>query len=227
MHKTREDRLAMAGRVSDWAKAHVAMIAVSEVAAQQTTTVITSYEAVNGARGGAAKRTRELTTAGNEQRKTLQRLLTALQGPLTRVATRLNDGDLLASATLTAKSLRKLRPAGLRGVAAALLKAAARPDVASELAKQGLTAAALAPLQAAYDTYAAAQPKARRTIDERVVAGEKLETLVDALMKEIYELDDDMKAFALLNPDLLAAYKQARKIIDTGARPGPGNAPVA
>ena len=55
-------------------------------------------------------------------------------------------------------------------------------------------------------------------IDERVVAGEKLETLVDALMREIYELDEDMKAFGLLNPGVLAAYEQARVIVDVGTR---------
>ena len=193
-------------------------IAVSEVAAQQAADVQAGYDAVSGARGGTAKRTRTLTKEGRECRKELRRLLPALLGPLARVAGRLNDGDLLASATLTAKSIQRLRPAGLLGVAKALLTAAARPDVAPELAKQGLTPATLQPLQKAYDAYQEAQPKPRRTIDERVVAGEKLEALVDALMKEIYELDDDMEAFALLNPDLLAAYKQARVIVDVGTR---------
>ncbi len=219
MDKIREDRLSMAGRVADLLTLRAADIAVSEVAGLQATVVQTGYTAVSGARGGVAKRTRELTKEGRAKRLALLTLLPALQGPLVRVANRLEDGALLASATLTRKSLQKLRPAGLLGVASALLATTQRADVAAELKRQGLTAATLQPLQDALKAYNDAQPKPRRTIDDRVVAGEKLESLVDALMKEIRELDDDMKAFALLNPELLAAYTQARKIIDTGARP--------
>ncbi len=218
MDKQRENRLSMAGRVRDLLKEHAADLTVSEVAAQQAADVRAGYDAALGARGNTAKRTRTLTKEGRATRNTLRRLLPALQGPLARVASRLNDGALLASATLTTKSIQRLRPAGLLSVTQVLLTAAARADVAPELARQGLTAATLQPLQLAFETYKEAQPKPRRTIDERVVAGEKLESLVDALMQEIYALDEDMKAFALLNPELLAAYEQARVIVDVGAR---------
>lgn len=150
-------------------------------------------------------------------------MLPALLGPLSSIATRLGDNGLLASATLTSKQLRKLRPLAFIGVAESVLKSAARPDVVPELAKQGLTAAALKPLHDALKVYKTAQPATRQTINERVLAGAALEELLAALMEEVRQLDADMKAFKLLNRALFDGYQQTRKLVTTGGR-GSGGA---
>ncbi|KAA9339754.1 hypothetical protein F0P96_03825 [Hymenobacter busanensis] len=148
-------------------------------------------------------------------KKTLLELLPALLGPLSRIATRLQDNDLLASVTLTSK---QLRPLAFSGVVDSVLKSAARADVVPELAKQGLTATALKPLHAALEAFKTAQPATRKTINERMLAGAALEDLVDALMGEVRQLDADMKAFKLLNRALFDGYQQARKLVTTGGK---------
>ena len=65
----------------------------------------------------------------------------------------------------------------------------------------------------------------RKSIDERVLSGAALEDLVDDLMDEVRTLDEDMKAFKLLDRPLFDGYEQMRKIIDSGGgrrRPGEG-----
>jgi hypothetical protein len=216
MRQDKEDQLVMCGRVADYVTENKAGIAVSEVAAEQAAEVATTYAKVAGARGGTAKRTKKLSEAAATAKATLLDLLPALLGPLGRVATRLADDDLLASVTLSNKQLRKLRPLAFIGVVGAVLKSAARADVASELTKQGLTAQALAPLDKALDSFQKAQPAPRRSIDARVLSGAALEDLLDDLLAEIRTLDEDMKAFKLLDRPLYDGYVQMRKIINSG-----------
>ena len=107
------------------------------------------------------------------------------------------------------------------GILKGLLATAAQPAVADNLVTgYKLTAKKLQPLRDAVEAFRGAQPQPRKTIDERVRAGEKLEGLVDSLMKEVRDLDEDMKAFVLLDGELYGDYLQVRKIIDTGSRPG-------
>jgi hypothetical protein len=80
----------------------------------------------------------------------------------------------------------------------------------------------LAPLAAALEDFRKAQPAARKTIDDKVLSGAALEDLVDDLMDEVRTLDEDMKAFKLLNRPLYDGYLQVRKIISSGG----GTAPV-
>ena len=216
MEQYKEDQLAMCGRVVPYLTENAAALAKSPVAAEQATAVATVYNKVAGARGGTAKRTQQLTETAKTAKKELLELLPALLGPLSRVAARLKDDDLLASATLSNKQLRKLRPLAFGGVVGAVLSSAARPDVAPELAKQGLTANALKPLTTALAAFRTAQPAARKTIDERVLSGAALEDLVTDLMDEVRTLDEDMKAFKLLDRPLHEGYVQMRKIIDSG-----------
>ncbi|SHJ49927.1 hypothetical protein SAMN02745146_3260 [Hymenobacter daecheongensis DSM 21074] len=220
MNKDKEDQLVMCGQVVDYVTENKDALAASEVAAEQADEVAEHYAQVEGARGGTAKRTKSLTADAKAAKKTLLELLPALLGPLSRIATRLQDNDLLASATLSSKQLRKLRPLAFVGVVDAVLASAARPDVVPELAKQGLTAKALQPLRDALATFKTAQPAARKTINERVVAGAALEELLDALMDEVRQLDADMKAFKLLDRELYNGYTQARKLVTTGGRGG-------
>ncbi|MBO2010353.1 hypothetical protein [Hymenobacter negativus] len=216
MEQYKEDQLAMCGRVAAYVAEHEADLAASEVAAQQAADVQTLYAQVAQAHGGTARRTEELTAAAQEAQKTLLDLLPALLGPLSRVAKRLGDADLQAAVTLGSKQLRKLRPVPFLSVVGAVLASAARPDVAPELTKQGLTPKALKPLSDALATFRTAQPAVRKTINERARSGAALEDLHTDLMDELRELDEDMKAFKLLNRELYAGYLQARKIINSG-----------
>ncbi len=146
MEQFKEDQLVMCGRVMAFVAEHKAALAPSEMAAGQAAAATALYEKVAAARGGTAKRTSTLTATAKAARAELLDLLPALLGPLARVAARLADADLQAAATLSGKQLRKLRPLAFIGVVGSVLGSAARPDVAPELAKQGLTAPALQPL---------------------------------------------------------------------------------
>ncbi len=220
MDQFKEDQLAMCSRVVAYVAEKEAAIGQSEIAAEQAATVTTLFGQVAGGRGSTAKRTKKLTEAAQTAQKELLDLLPALLGPLSRVATRLADTNLQASVTLGGKQLRKLRPLAFIAVVSAVLTSAARADVAPELAKQGLTAQALQPLADALAAFRTAQPAARQTIDERMLSGAALEDLVGELMDEVRALDEDMKAFKLLNRPLYDGYVQARKIIDSGGGSG-------
>lgn len=143
------------------------------------------------------------------------------------MAVRLEDADLQAAATFSSKQLRKLRPLAFVGVVGAVLKSAARPDVVPELTRQGLPPKALTPLAQALADFRKAQPVARKTIDERVLSGAALEDLVSELMDEVRALDEDMKAFKLLDCPLYDGYAQMRKIISSGGGSGKEKLPVA
>ncbi|MGY3088098.1 hypothetical protein ACVWYF_001131 [Hymenobacter sp. UYAg731] len=227
MEQYKEDQLAMCGRVAAYVAEHAADLAASEVAAQQAAAVQTLYAQVAQAHGGTARRTQQLTTAAQEAQKTLLDLLPALLGPLSRVAKRLGDADLQAAVTLGSKQLRKLRPVPFVAVVGAVLASAARSDVAPELTKQGLTPKALKPLTDALATFRTAQPAVRQTINERALSGAALEDLLTDLMDELRELDEDMKAFKLLNRPLFAGYTQARKVINSGGGGGKEKPAVA
>ena len=88
------------------------------------------------------------------------------------------------------------------------------------MGKQGLKPATLQPLRDALAAFQTAQPATRKTINERVVAGAALEDLLDELMVEVRQLDEDMKAFKLLDKGLYAGYRQARKLVTTGGKGG-------
>ena len=220
MNQEKEDQLVMCGRMVAYLAENDPAIAESEMAAAQAAAVATLYGQVAGARGGTAKRTKLLTDAAKTARKELLDLLPGLVGPLGRVAARLGDADLQASAALTGKQLRKLRPLAFIGIVGAVLGSAARADVAPELAKQGLTPKALKPLAEALAAFRTAQPATRKTIDERVLSGAALEDLLDELMDEVRTLDEDMKAFKLLNRPLYDGYAQMRKIVNSGGGGG-------
>jgi len=216
MNQDKEDQLAMCGRVVAYVAENEAALAKSAVAAEQAAAVATLYGKVAGARGGTAKRTKKLTDAAKTAQQQVLELLPALLGPLGRVAARLADGDLQASVTLSNKQLRKLRPLAFIGVVGSVLGSAARADVLPELAKQGLTPKVLKPLDDALDAFRTAQPATRKSINERVLSGAALEDLLGALMDEVRDLDEDLKAFKLIDRPIYDGYVQTRKIVSSG-----------
>lgn len=216
MKQDNEDQLVMVGRTAAYLIENAASIAESEMADEQAKGVIALYNKVSGARGGTAKRTKKLTEGALAARTMLLDLLPGLLGPLGRVAARLGDGDLLASVTLSNKQLRKLRPLAFIGVVGAVLGSAARADVVKELTKQGLPPKALQPLTDALDAFRTAQPATRKSIDERVLSGAALEDLLAELMDEVRALDEDMKAFKLIDRPIYDGYVQMRMILNSG-----------
>lgn len=224
MRQDSQDQLAMAGRVAAYLSAHAAQLAPSDVASAQAQLVVTLYEQASTAQGPATRRTKLLTETGKQAKATLLDLLPALLGPLSRTAARTQDHDLLATATLSGKQLRKLRPVALLSVAGAVLDSAARPTTAAELSKQGLPTKALQPLRDALDAFRTAQPAPRQAIDARVQANTTLTTHLGALLDALRELDQDMKAFKLLDRPLYEGYLQARKIVSSGGGSSKDNA---
>ena len=227
MNQEKEDQLVMCGRMVAYLVENDPAIAGSEMAAAQAADVTTLYAQVAGARGGTAKRTKLLTDAAKTAQKELLDLLPGLVGLLGRVAARLGDADLQALVALTGKQLRELRPLAVIGIVGSVLGSAARADVAPELAKQGLTPKALKPLAEALAAFRTAQPATRKTIDERVLSGAALEDLVSELMDEVRALDEDMKAFKLIDRPIYDGYVQMRKIISSGGGSSKGKPGVA
>ena len=78
----------------------------------------------------------------------------------------------------------------------------------------------LTPLSDALDAFRTAQPAVRKIIDERVLSGAALEDLVGHLREEVRALDEDLKAFWLLDRQIYDGYVQMRKIISSGGGGG-------
>lgn len=206
----------MCGQTTLFLTEKAARIAANKAAAKQAAVVTDAYTAVDGARTGTAKRTKNLTKDARDAKKKVLEVVQGVLGPLKRVAEDLENADLLTSATLTKEQLRKMTPKELIGVVTGILTMTTAPAVDAALSDRGLTQTALQPIRDAVQAFADAQPKPRKTIHERVRAGEKLTSLVDALMTEVRTLDDEMKAFIVLDPELYGDYLQVRKIINTG-----------
>ncbi|MBC7448946.1 MAG: hypothetical protein H7330_12895 [Hymenobacteraceae bacterium] len=220
MRQEKEDQLVTSSRVVDFLAENQAELAVNEAAKEQMAVVQGIYTKVSGAHGVAAKATKLLTKAGKAAKTVVLDLIPALLGPLAMVAEKLEDNDLLASVTLSSRQLRKLRPLAFLGVVKTVLGLSGRTDVKPGLAKRGLNATTLKPLHDALTAYEKAQPAPRKAIDSRTLASATLETLVDGLMDELRRLDQEMKAFKLLNRPLYDGYVQMRKIINSGGGGG-------
>ena len=226
MRQEKEDQLVTSSRVVDFLSENQGELEVNEAAKEQMAVVQGIYLKVSGAHGVAAKATKPLTKAGKAAKAVVLDLMPALLGPLAMVAEKLEDNDLLASVTLSSRQLRKLRPLAFLGVVNTVLSLADRDDVKPGLAKRGLNATTLKPLHDAVTAYEKAQPAPRKAIDSRTLASATLESLVDGLMDELRRLDQEMKAFKLLNRPLYDGYVQMRKIINSGGGGGKDEKPA-
>ena len=195
-------------------------IAASEVAAAEAADIAPAYELLKTAVGGSAISTTAGTQKATDFRAELLRVLPALLGPLRSIATKTNDTDLLARATLSSRQLYKLKPEPLRDITAALFKNAA--SHAAALVPYGLTAPVLAQLQGKQTDFAGTVRGTSSLIDQRSQGNDTAVGLLDALMQQVYELDKPMEVFRVLNPDLHNGYKKARRVGSTGG----GSTPV-
>jgi hypothetical protein len=220
MNDREEKQYAMTTVLVQFLADNQAAIAASQVAAAEAADVAPAYALLTKAVGAAPLSTVAGTQQATDLRAELLRVLPALLGPLRSIATKTNDADLLARATLSSRQLYKLKPEPLRDVSAALFKNAA--EHAAALVPYGLDAAVLAQLQGKHTAFAGTVRGTSSLIDQRSQANDTAVDLLAALMQQVYELDKPMEAFRVLNPALHNGYKKARRVGSTGS----GSAPV-
>lgn len=200
-----------------------AELAPSAVAQQEAADVLAAYEPLRQAVGTAPLATQASTNQATTARRRLLKLLPAVQGPLQSIASKATDTRLLARATLTARQLRRFRPAELRDVAANLLADATTH--APELAAYGLGAPVLTQLAAAHTAFASTVGTTQSLIDERKGAGNTVADRLRAFLQQVYELDKPLEVFRLLDPALFRDYRQVRRVGTAGGG-HPGSAPA-
>lgn len=214
MNDREEKQYAMTTVLVKFVADQAAAIGTSEVAATEAADLAPAYERLTAAVGAGALSTTAGTQQAADLRLDLLQVLPALLGPLRAIATKTNDADLLARATLSSSQLRKLKPEALRDVTASLFKSAA--DHAAALMPYAITKPVLAQLQGRQTAFAATVRGTSARIDQRSQGNDTAVDLLRALMQQVYELDKPMEVFRLLNPTLHSAYKKARRVGSTG-----------
>lgn len=165
--------------------------------------------------GQTTVQTRAVTRRRNDEKKAFQTQIFSFTGPLRLIATRSKNIDLLGLVTIGRTAFKRLRPELQAGVGQKILEAAQAQ--ATALADNGFTAAHLT-TAADTVTFTKGLPDTLTLLDARKNANAMYEEVHDAQMQQIYELDLAMAVFETLNPTLYKEYKQARAILDTGAK---------
>jgi hypothetical protein len=199
---------------------HKEAIGASAVAAAEAADIAPAYALLKAAVGSAQLSTAAGTQQATELRAELLRIMPALLGPLRSIATKTNDADLLARATLSSRQLHKMKPEELRDVTASLFKSAA--DHAAALVPYGLPAAVVAQLLGKQTAFAGTVRGTSSLIDQRSQHHDTAVGRLNVLMQQVYELDKPMEVFRVLNPELYGAYKKARRVGSTGGAASPG-----
>ncbi|MDO7874623.1 hypothetical protein Q5H93_07755 [Hymenobacter sp. ASUV-10] len=218
MDNEKENQYAMTTVLAKFITDNRPAIKASKVADADAGDVLTAYEAVKNAVGQAPLSTRENTKKAKDSRRELLKLLPVVLGPLRSIATKTNDPDLLARATLNSRQFYKMKPEELRDVSKALLEAAA--NYQKELADYALTPEALATLNTKHGEFAGTVRRTSSLIDTRSTANQTTDDLLDELMQQVYELDKPMDVFRLLNKELYTGYKKARRVGSMGGGKG-------
>ncbi|MBC7448306.1 MAG: hypothetical protein H7330_09630 [Hymenobacteraceae bacterium] len=216
MHVFKKDQLRMMGLLTPWLQTNLARIGQSKMAKKEAQDVIDGYPAILGKAGQTSVQTREVTKRRNEQKKAFQTQMFSFAGPLRLIATRAHNIGLLALVTIGRTAFKEMRPELQAGVGQKLMEAAQAQ--AAALADSGLTAAHLADAAEALTVFTTGLPDTQALLDVRQNANAMYEEVHAAQMQQIYELDLAMAVFETLNPDLYKEYKQARAILDTGAK---------
>ena len=219
MKDTKIKQHEMTGTVSRFTIERADAIAVVPAAAEEAAEVRAAYALTTKALANPVVQTKDVTEKAVEAQKKLRESLPALLGPLTSVATKSKDIDLLAKATLRAKQL-DLSPTELNELADQLI-ALGEAQPAAVKTKYALPA--ILPLLRGYQTdFAPLVGITQDLIDDRSGDNQSAESLLRATMQQVYELDKVMKIFKLLNPELYRAYRKARFV---GKRSGGGKKP--
>ncbi|MDQ3798228.1 MAG: carboxypeptidase-like regulatory domain-containing protein [Acidobacteriota bacterium] len=147
------------------------------------------------------------------RKQNLSRIAAAIAGAITAYAAATGNNTLKQEVKFTNSSLLRTKDAmlaprcqNIHDLGAANLAA---------LADYGVTAAKLTELQTAIDAYAEAAPKPRaaKTTQSTIVTSlAQLFDEADAILTE--RMDTLIEMFAATNPDFVATYQSARKILD-------------
>ena len=206
---------AMIGAVNRFSADRATEIAVVPAATEEAADVTAAYQSTDAALANPLVQTKDVTEKANKARKLLRTSLPALLGPLSAVATKASDIDLLAKATLRARQLNRLSDPELNSLADQLIGLGEAQPAAVQ-AKYSLPL--ILPTLRGYQTdFAPLVGSTQDLIDDRSSDILSAEDLLKATMQQVYELDKVMKIFKVLNADLYADYRKARKI---GKRPG-------
>ena len=216
MEDFRKDQLGMIGVLTPWLTLNLLAIGQSKLAKKEAEDVIAGHPALLGKAGQTAVQTTEVTRRRNKQMKAFQKHIFALSGPMRLLAGRANDINTLALVTIGRTAFKGLRPLLQAGVGQKIMAAA--QTQAATLADSGMDAAYLATAALAVKTFADGLPDTQTLLDARKNANATYEEVHAAQMQQIYELDLAMAVFETLNPVLYKEYKQARAILDTGAK---------
>ncbi len=192
-------------------------LALSPAAATEAQDVTDAYTLIAPKLGGGERVTKAVTKRRTGAKRTFVDTLAAVLGPTRSHAVATEDADLLALATISNTTLRRLRPQALAAVGQKLLGTI--DGHAAALAAYGVDTATLTLLHDTYEAFVAGIPQTRQLINARSVDNMTAQELLKALMQQIYDLDEAMKIFALRDKDLFAGYQKARMIIDVGTRP--------
>lgn len=219
MNDREEKQYAMTTVLVQFIDKHHELIGASAVAAAEAADIAPAYQLLTAAVGTAPLTTVAGTQQATELRAELLRIMPALLGPLRSIATKTNDTDLLARATLSSRQLYKMKPEELRDVTSALFKSAA--DHAGALAPYGLPAPVVAQLLGKQTAFAGTVRGTSSLIDQRSQHNDTAVDRLNDLLQQVYELDKPMEVFRVLNPALHRAYKKARRVGSTGGGSAP------
>jgi len=216
MDNTQLNQYRMVGAVDKLLGNRAGDLAPSPVAEREAADVRAAYAALGKVMGGTPSATQDVTQGAGTQRLNLEKILPALTGPLQSHARKTNDTALLAAATLRVRQFTKLRPPQLRNVVTTLLGHATTH--AAALAPYGFTAAVRTRFDEVLAAFSATVGATQDLIDQRQGANASADELLAELMQQLYELDEPMEIFRLLNPDLHRSYRLARRIGKSGGR---------
>ena len=218
-------QMEMCGAVSRFTTDHAAALDAVEGVGSEAADVRVAYAALQQAVANPVEQTKDVTALADDARKQLRRALPALLGPLTSLATKTKNVDLLARATLRARQLNKLSPTELNALADQLITLGESQPAATKT-KYGLTA--ILPLLRGYQTdFEPLVGQTQDLIDTRAGANQSAKALLRATLQQVYELDKVMLVFQLLNPDLHRDYRRARRVGKRSGGGGGNDAPQA
>jgi hypothetical protein len=212
-----QDQLRMMGVLAPWISTNLVAIGKSKVAGKEAADVVAGLPAVQAKAGLTATETKKVTERRSQQREAFETRILSMLGPLQLVAEAANDMDFLGLVTIGRTKFKELRPDLQAGVGQQILARATAN--ATKLADHAIDAAFLATAHTLADTFQKGLPDTQSLLDARKNANATYEEVHDAQMTQIYELDKAMGIFESVNPELYKGYKNARALLDTGAKP--------